>query len=99
MIKKFDLRREEKYHSANQATLQMILEKFRIISFCTCNNIAITGLSNLFISKNVSQTNSATKRWNCGRRIHMFNLGKHPITKIPVLSLPTFKQYLAAIQF
>ena len=97
---KFDLRREEKYCFANQATLQMILDKFRIISFHSYNTIAITSSSNLFISQKVSQMNSVTRRsWNCGRRIHMFNLGQHPITKIPVLSMPTFKQYLAAIQF
>ena len=29
---KFNLRKEEKYHFANQATLQMISDKFRIIS-------------------------------------------------------------------
>jgi len=74
--KKFDLRREEKYCSTNQATLQMIPDKVRIISFYSCNNIAITGPSNLFVNQKVSQPNSVTRRsWNCGRRIHMFNLG------------------------
>ena len=48
--KKFDLRREEKYRSANQPTLQMIPNIFSIISFYSGNNIAITGSSNLFIS-------------------------------------------------
>ena len=97
---KFDLRKEGKYRSANQATLQMILDKFKIISFYSYNNVPITGPSNLFISQKVSQLNSATRMsQNCGRRIHMFNLGQHLITKIPILSMPTFKQYLVAIQF
>ena len=47
---KFDLKREEKYRFANQATLQMIPDKVRIISFYFCNNIVIMGPSNLFIS-------------------------------------------------
>ena len=96
----FDLSREGKYHFAKQAALQMISDKFRIISLCSYNNIAITGPSNLFISQKVSQKNSVTRMsQNSGKRIHMFNLRQHPITKIPVLSMPTFKQYLAAIQF
>ena len=59
---KLDFRREEKYRSANQATLQMKLDEFRIIVFYSYNNIAVTGLSNLFISKKVSQLNSVTRR-------------------------------------
>ena len=99
MQKNFDFKREEKYRSANQATLQMKSDEFRVIPFYSCNHIAITGLSNFFISQKVSQPDSVTRRsWKCGRRIHMFNLGQDPITKILVLSMPTFKQYLAAIQ-
>ena len=98
--KKFDLSREGKYRSANQETLQMIPDKFRIISFCSCNNVTIMGLSNLFISQKVSQLNNVTRMSrNCGKRIHMFNLGQHLITKIPILSMPTFKQYLVSIHF
>ena len=97
---KLDFRREEKYRSANQATLQMKLDEFRIIVFYSYNNIAVTSPSNLFISKKVSQLNSVTRRsWNCGKRILMSNLGQHPITKIPIPSMPTLKQHLAAIQF
>ena len=93
----FDLSREGKYRFANQIALQMIPNKFRIISFYSYNNIAIMGPSNLFISQKVSQPNSVTRMsWNCGKRIHMFNLGQHPINKIPILSMLTFKQYLAA---
>ena len=47
---KFDFRREEKYRYANQATLQMSLNEVRIIPFYSCNDIAITGSSNLLIS-------------------------------------------------
>ena len=97
---KFDFRSEEKYRSANQATLQMKSNEFIIIPFYPCNNIAVTGLSNLFISQKVSQPNGVTRRsWNSGRRILMFNLGQYPITKILIPSMPTLKQHLAAIQF
>ena len=73
----FDLSKEGKYRSANQATLQTIPDKIRIISFYSYNNIAIRGSSNLFINQKVSQLNSVTRMsWNCGRRIHMFNLGR-----------------------
>ena len=97
---KFDLRREGKYRSANQATLQMIPDKFRIISFCSYNNVTFMGPSDLFISQKVSQPSNVTRMSrNCGRKIHVFNLGQRSNTKILVLSMPTFKQYLAAIQF
>ena len=75
-------------------------DEFRIIPFYSYNDIAITSPSNLFISQKVSQPNNVTRRsWNCGRRILMFKLGQHPITKIPIPSMPTLKQNLVAIQF
>jgi len=77
--KKFDFRREEKYRFANQATLQMKSDEFRIIPFYSCNNIVVTGLSNLFISQKVSQLDSVTRRsWNCGRSVRFWvcNIGK-----------------------
>ena len=97
---KFEFRREEKYCYASQATLQMNSNEFRIIPWYSYNNnITTTGPSNLFISQKVSQTDGGTRRnWNCCRMIHMLNLGQHPITKIPIPSMPTFKQYLTAIQ-
>ena len=74
--------------------------EFRIIPFYSYNNIVVTGPSNLFISQKINQPNSVTRRsWNCGRRILMFNLGQHPITKIPISFMPTLKQHLVAIQF
>ena len=63
-------------------------DEFRIIPFYSCNNIAVTSLINLFISQKVSQSDNVTRwSWNCGRRILMFNLGQHPITKIPIPSI------------
>ena len=63
-------------------SLHIIKMNLRLYS---CNNIAITGSSNLFISQKVSQPNSATRRsWNYGRRSaysypnHLF-LGLTPI--------------------
>ena len=74
-------------------------EEFKIIPFYSYNNIVVTSLSNLFIDQKVSESNSVTRRsWNCGRRILMFNLGQHSVTKIPIPSMLTLKQHLAAIQ-
>ena len=96
---KFDFRREEKYRYASQATLQMSSNEFRIFPYYSYNGIATTGLSNLFINQKVSQPEWGTRRnWNCCRSIHMLNLGQHPITKISIPSMPTFKQYMLAIQ-
>ena len=76
------------------------LEEFRITPFYFYNNIAVIGPNNLFISQKVSQLNSVTRRsWYCGRRVLMFNIGHHLITEIPIPSMPTFEQYLAASQF
>ena len=95
---RFNFRREKKYHSANQATLQMKSNEFRIIPFYSYNDIAITSPSNLLISQKVNQPNNGIRRnWNCCRRILMFNLGQHSITKIPIPFMPTFKQYPMAI--
>ena len=67
---KFDFRREEKYRFANQATLQMKSNEFRIIPFYSCNNIIVTSLRNLFISQKVSQPDSVTRKsWNYGRSV------------------------------
>ena len=83
---RFDFKREEKYRSANQATLQMKSNEFRIIPFYSCNDIAITGSSNLLISQKVSQSDSGTRRnWNFCRRILMSNLGQHPIAHIQTI--------------
>ena len=99
---KFDFRREGKYRchkNANQTTLQLSLNKFKISPWYSWNNIANMSSSNLFISQKTNQLDGGTRRHqNCCRRIHMLNLRQHPITKIPVPAMPIFKQYLTAIQ-
>ena len=76
----------------------MSSNEFRIIPFYSYNDIAITGPSNLFIIQKINQPNEGTRRnWNCWWRILMLNLGQYPITKIPIPSMPTFKQYLTTI--
>ena len=61
---KFDFIREEKIPFFQPRNLA---NEFRIISFYSYNNIAITDPSNLFISQKISQPNNVTRRsWNCG---------------------------------
>ena len=91
--------RKEKYRYADQATLQISSNKFRISPCYSWNHKANMGMSNLFISQKVSRPNRAIrKNLNCCRRIHILNLRQHPITKIPIRSMHTLKQYLTTIQ-